>query len=349
MIILIHGPAELLRTEALAQVRAAISEDAEMVDLNTTRLEGRQASVADLQNACDILPFLTERRLVIVDEMLRRQAGQSTGHVSSNATADGENGAEEPPAQAHAGQGQALSAYLDQVPQSTDLVFLESELVTGGAVWRRLSELRRQGLASIVTCTNPKRNDLQDWIRERAAMRRVSLDGLAVMDLAEFVGDDLRQIDQELLKFHDYAGSQRAVTRADVRRLVAATRAANVFEMVDALGLGEATTAGRLLQHLLDIEGEPPLRLLGMIARQYRLLIQAKSLQAQGTRPDEIARQLGLPDWTVQKLLKQASRHNFSRLERSMESILAADESIKTGRSGDREAMDLLLAQLLER
>jgi hypothetical protein len=67
----------------------------------------------------------------------------------------------------------------------------------------------------------------------------------------------------------------------------------------------------------------------------------------QGVRPAEMAKTLNLPGWTVSKLQTQAHRHSFSQLLRAMERILAADEAIKTGKMGDREAMDVLLAELL--
>ena len=197
-----------------------------------------------------------------------------------------------------------------------------------------------------MTCEKLRRNELPDWIRQRAAVRKVKLDAGAIADLAEFVGDELRQLDQELIKLADYA-PHRTVTREDVRRLVPATRAASVFEMADALGMGDGATAGKLMRHALDIDGEQPLRLIGMIARQYRLLIQAKALQAQGVKPPEMARTLNVADWTVPKLLNQANRHTFVALERAMARILAADEAIKTGKLSDREAMDVLLAELL--
>ncbi len=208
-------------------------------------------------------------------------------------------------------------------------------------------ELQRDGHARIVTCPKPRRSEVPDWIRARARLRKVRLDPQAVIDLADSIGDELRQMDQELLKLADYARGDRTVTRADVRRLVPATRAANVFEMCDALGLGDAPTASRLMQHALDSDGEQPLRLLGMIARQYRLIIQAKALQAQGKKPPEIAKELNVQEWTAPKLINQANRHTFARLGRAMECILSADEAIKTGRLTDREAMDVLLAELM--
>ena len=233
------------------------------------------------------------------------------------------------------------------MPDSTELVFVEGDTLGGGAILRRLLELQRDGRARVIVCLNPKRNELADWIRARARFRKVKLDANAVADLADFIGDELRQIDQELLKLADYAGNERTITRADVRQLVPATRTANIFELVDALGMGDAPTAGRLMQHALDVDGEQPLRLLGMIARQYRLIIQAKALQAQGVKPPEIARELNVQEWTAPKLANQANRHTFARLERAMERILAADEAIKTGKLTDREAMDVLFAELM--
>ena len=348
MITLIHGPAELLRAETLAAIRAGIAEDPEMVELNTTWLEGRTATAAELGNACDTLPFLAERRLVIASGLLARLAAPAKGRGKVAEPAEGEDGALEQQLapEVAKGQAKALLVYLDQVPDSTELVFLEEDTAGSGPIPRHLQELARSGKAHIVTCEKPRRNELPDWLRRRAALRKVKLDPVALADLAEFVGDELRQLDQELIKLADYA-PDRMVTREDVRKLVPATRVANVFEMVDALGLGDGATAGKLMRHALDIDGEQPLRLIGMIARQYRLLIQAKALQAQGIKPPDMARPLNVADWTVSKLLNQAARHNFAALERAMGRILAADEAIKTGKLGDREAMDVLLAELL--
>jgi DNA polymerase III subunit delta len=348
MITLIHGPTELVRAETLAAIRNGIADDPEMAALNTLRLDGRSATVSELRNACDALPFLAERRLVIAEGLLARLAAPARGRGKTADLVQVEDGTEEAQLSPEMAKGQAkmLLAYLDEVPESTELVFLEEDTAGSGPILRRLQELARTNQAKIVSCEKLRRNELPDWIRQRATARKVKLDAGAIADLAEFVGDELRQLDQELIKLADYA-PHRTVTREDVRRLVPATRAASVFEMADALGMGDGATAGKLMRHALDIDGEQPLRLIGMIARQYRLLIQAKALQAQGVKPPDMARTLNAADWTVPKLLNQANRHTFVALERAMARILAADEAIKTGRLSDREAMDVLLAELL--
>ena len=79
MITLIHGPTELLRAEALTAIRSSIADDAEIAELNTLRLDGRVATVAELRNSCDTLPFLAERRLVIAEGLLARLAAPAKG------------------------------------------------------------------------------------------------------------------------------------------------------------------------------------------------------------------------------------------------------------------------------
>lgn len=348
MITLIHGPAELLRAEALAELRRGLHEDEALADLNTARLDGRQITVGELQNACDALPFLAERRLVVVEGFLRRLATSGRRPRGGEEHED-EAAAEEPSGEFARAQTGQLLAYLDRVPATTELVFVEDDTIAGGPILRRLMELQRDGRSRIILCAQPKRGELVDWIRARARLRGVQLDPNALADLADYVGDDLRQLDQELLKLADYAGRDRPITRADVRRLVPATRAANVFDLVEALGQEDATTAGRLLQRALDHDGEQPLRLLAMIGRQYRLIILAKALLAEGRKPPEIARELGVQEWTAPRLIAQAGRHTFARLERNLELVLEADEAIKTGRLTDREALDVLYAQLMSK
>lgn len=345
MITLIHGPAELLRAEALAELAASVAPDPELVALNTTRLDARAIDLGALRNACDTVPFLAERRLVIAEGLLARLAGSGKGRAKAGAAPAEEPEGEAPQAAGvDKGAAREILAYLEHVPESTDLVLMEEEAASGQAL-RRIQELARGGRARIVLCDKPKKNDLPEWIRARARRRNLKLDAGAVIDLAEFVGDELRQLDRELDKLADYAAG-RAVTREDVRQMVPATRAANVFELVDALGLGDAAKAGRLMKHALDVDLEPPLRLIGLIARQHRLLIQVKALQARGARPPEIARALNVGEWVVPRLATQAARQSFARLEQAMACILDADEAIKTGRLTDREAMDVLLAEL---
>ncbi len=107
MITLIHGPAELLRSEAVAELRARVAADESLAELNTAHLDGQQITVAELQNACDALPFLAERRLVIVDGLLRRLTAPSQ---AAKARGDPRRGSERGGAPAGSQQGAGQEA-----------------------------------------------------------------------------------------------------------------------------------------------------------------------------------------------------------------------------------------------
>jgi DNA polymerase-3 subunit delta len=356
VITLIHGPAELERSESLQKLRTRIGADADLVDLNSSHLDGRSLTLADLQFACESMPFLADRRLIIVTGLSKRLVSAPRGRAKASADISaaagaGEEGGAVSADQPGSGGQKAAAAILDflaHVPETAELVLVEDEMLPAGPLLRRLTELQREGRATIIACVPPRGADLTQWIRARAKKHQIQLDPAALSDLAEFVGDDLRQLDQELMKLRDYKAGQPggSVTRADVRQLVTATRAANVFDMVEALGAGNAQTAARLLHHALYVDGEEPLRLLALISRQYRQLLQAKALQAEHATPAQVARQVGVPDWKAGKLLSQANRYSMARLQQFLEYMVAADEAIKTGKMTDHEALDVLLTQL---
>ena len=98
-----------------------------------------------LRNACDTLPFLAERRLVIAEGLLARLAAPAKGRGKTAELAQVEDGAEEAQLSPEVAKGQAktLLAYLDEVPESTELVFLEEDTAGSGPILRRLQELVR--------------------------------------------------------------------------------------------------------------------------------------------------------------------------------------------------------------
>ncbi|MCC7355544.1 MAG: DNA polymerase III subunit delta [Anaerolineae bacterium] len=340
MIYLLHGEEEFLRAEALARIKAGLG-DPEMASLNTLWLDGRKASMADVQTACDALPFLSERRLVVVEGLLARLLSRKR---EAGDEADGSQGEDEAKPAGPLLQG--LTAYLERVPATTDLVLDEpQEISKAQPVFKTLMKLVQEGRAEVITCPPIKKQDeLSGWIMDRAKAKGARLTFDAAEELAAFVGSQLRLLDQELDKLMAYA-PDRTITPADVRLLVPATREANIFEMVEALGRGDGKLAVRTLRELLD-DGQPPLGILGMVARQVRLLLQAKELTARGLPAPDVARALRLQGWQSDRIVRQAGRYTFPQLERMHDRLLETDVAIKTGQMDDDMAVEMLVISL---
>jgi len=282
----LHGDDAFSLGEELAGLRAKLAGgDPVMGDLNTTTLEGSRLTLGELRHSCDAIPFMADRRLVIVEGLLWRLApGGRAGRGGSVA------------AEASGSKQQLLdqlAAYLPHLPPTTRLVFVENETLPDShpilEVARAEGKHRR---AWVRQYRLPRERDLPGWIRQRAEEKGGGISSEAVSMLAGLVGTDLRLLDQEIEKLLLYA-DDRQVTSDDVQALVSHARETSIFDLVDCVGRRQTDRALQLLHRLLE-DGEAPLYLLTMLARQIRILIQVAELQERGLTPKEVARRLKL-------------------------------------------------------
>ena len=131
-----------------------------------------------------------------------------------------------------------------------------------------------------------------------------------------------------------------------MHRVASSAREANIFAMVDAIAEKRLPASMRLLHQLLS-EGTPPTHLLTMMARQVRLMVQAKELARQRLSPEEKREQLGLSwNFPIEKLFSQSADHSKERLLAIYDKILETDLAIKTGKWQDELALDLLVVEV---
>lgn len=327
MFYVFHGDDEFSRAEAIARLRHEM--DPVVGELNTTFFDGRDLSMSALRAACDTVPFMTGVRLVIVRDLIS-SAGGGKGSRSERSEPVGD-----------ADRLRDLESYLPQLPESTRLVFDESRSLPDKHPLLRLAV---SSGAYVRAFTVPKGTELEQWIGERARKKGVSIAREAISLLANYVGSNLRLLDQELEKLATYLGGQGTIGVRDVELLVSSVQEANIFHMVDALGARDGRRALQLLHRLLG-EGKAPLYLLTMIVRQFRLLLLARELDALGTPAAEMARQMDVKPFAVGKLLQQATRFRPSDLKAILGQLLDIDVGIKTGQVDGPLALELFVTR----
>jgi DNA polymerase-3 subunit delta len=317
MIYLLYGPDELIRTEALALLKQTVPAD--VADLNITTLDGRRLKVDTLIGTCEAFPFMADRRLVIVQDLLKHQkAGSDRDQVRT---------------------------FLDRLPSTCDLVFLETEeFDKRNALFTYLKEGAKKGRAEVREFLPREGADLLRWLSERAAELQVTLEPAAAQRLIEFIGGESRPLFNELKKLASYVGKNGRITRSHVDFLVQDGQEQNLFAFIDELSLRRRGPALQGLRRLLD-DGQAAPYILFMIARQVRLLIQVKALAEQRIRPDEIASQLGQRPFVVKKALDQARGFRDTELLTLHDRIVAFDQATKTGRIEPETALDLLVVE----
>lgn len=334
MFYVFYGEEEFRRSEEVARFREEIARDG-MGDLNISVFDGRSVDLGELINACSAVPFLTERRLIIVENLLRRLEGVAAG-----------NGEQAPPTSDRRELAERLCAFLPHLPDTTRLVFVEQgKLGKRNPVLRLAAEHEKGYVKEYAPLNGPP---LQAWIRWRASTYDVGITPRAVELLVAAVGNDLRRIDQELGKLSAYAAYGRDITEEDVRALVSADVEEDIFALVDSLGHRQGAEAMRLLRRALEARANE-LYLLSMIARQVRLLLAARDLAERGVPSAEIQRRLRLHPYVARKLQPQVGRFTLEELDAMHRRIVAADGEIKTGRIEPALALELLVLDICRR
>jgi DNA polymerase III subunit delta len=304
----------------------------DMAEMNISRLDGKTSSLNDLRSAALAIPFLTERRLVIVEDALSPYSGQDKKLVRKD-----------------------FLELMESLPQTTALVLVipDSRRYRKGAYeWETLKDKhwlidwaqKHSQQTFVMDCALPTDAEMVSWVKAKVTELGGSFTPPAVSILVDYVGNNTQRAAQEITKLLTYVNFDRPVDDNDVQQLTAQEQQANIFDMVDAIGDRNAQTALKTLHILLEESDVLPL--FGMIVRQFRLLLQARELLDSGDSPDTIARTLKQHPYVAQKITRQAHHFDLPTLESIYHQLLKIDVDGKAGRMDVGLALDVLIAYL---
>jgi DNA polymerase-3 subunit delta len=237
----------------------------------------------------------------------------------------------------------AVTAYLDH-PAPRSLVVLTAPGLKAREVEKHPVFGRLQKDEAALGFFRLREGELFPWLAQEAKRLGKTLTPAAAQRLVEVVGDNLSELHQELKKLALFAGDESTLTPQQVSQLATHSRSYNIFALVEALG--EAALPRRLaaLDHLLDL-GEPPARILTMLARQLRLLIRYKE-NAPHASPADMAKKLKLPPGLIKRLGQQAQKFSLKALRAHLNLLHQADLSLKTSTANPRVWLEYTLIHL---
>lgn len=326
--------------------------DPNMAEMNTTRLDGKTADLNALRADALSLPFLAERRLVIVENVLDRYARLKPKRKPSDKTKD----------VAKPNQIDQFLTLLNDLPPTTALVLVIPDQkknrkraglwetyweTLGDAHWLVKWAKGSGSKAIIIDCALPSEREMANWIGTKAKELGGQLEPFATQVLAEFVGNDTQLAALEIDKLLTYVNFERPVTEEDVKILCTNEKQASIFDMVDAIGFRDGKTASSLLHVLLE-ELDFTYDLFPMVIRQFRFLIQAREILDHGGSKQDLYAIPGLQPFIVQKIADQVQRFSLVELETIYQDLLQIDLGAKTGRMPGELGLDLLIARVAQ-
>lgn len=236
-----------------------------------------------------------------------------------------------------------LTQMMEHLGPQSILVFDTADSEKRSAV---VQFIREHG--AVVNCQTPGSHEAANWLRRRAADRGYALEQPAASMMVATVGSELQRLERELDKVLLYAGEQEVVGTTEVAAVVSGQGQWRIFDLLDAIGQQQSAAALQALSQLLSL-GEPPLRVLAMMARHMVQLLQTKLLVEEGTPSAQVRSQLRVPAFVARKLQAQARHFSTEQLMAAVQACYETDLAIKTGKLAPGLAVEVLTSGLVSR
>ena len=318
---LFYGPEEYLKRNYTDYIEKTLLTD-DFKLLNKVVLEGK-TSTSSIMDNCETMPVFSERKIVIV-----KNSGLFKGKKKAEET--GKKGKPE----------DELAVFLQNIPGHACLIFIETEI---DKRIKYIELIRKNGL--IVEFDYRKPEELAGWVVKRMNVGNHEIDLNTAAQLVEYCEQGMDDISNEINKLCAYAGDRQKITIADIKKVCTKSVKSRVFDLTDAIAAKQCAKALLLLNDMVVLK-EPMPKVMYMIARQFRQLLQVKLLSLEGATQAEITARLKLSPYFSGKILKQAQRFTLETLESAISTGLELDLSMKTGRLEDRVCVELMITSL---
>ncbi len=307
-IYLLYGEESYLRQLYKNRLKKALSGDGDTMNCNL--YEGKDINPNELIDLAETLPFMAERRLIIV---------QNSGFFKSSCD--------------------SLADYLGNVAPETYFVFEETEVDRRNRMFKVVKDKGRP--IEMVPLSEQK---LRTWAAARLRREGRNIRESTMSLLLQKTGNDMCNIEKELEKLVSYTYGRDVITDEDVEAICITRITNQIFDMVDAISDRNQKKALTLYYDLLTLK-EPPMRILFLIAKQFNQLMQVKVLSSKLSDNRLIAEKTGINSYFIGKYMKTARNFSESVLRRAVEDCVNAEEDVKTGRMNDKMSVELLIVK----
>lgn len=330
MIYLFYGEDSFSQIQAIKHLEEQVGM-IEIREANINRYVAKETSKEALIAACMTMPFLAEKRLIIILGLWEYALGKLLNkNKQSNKKNDSYDKAE----------WTDFWNIIEQIPDTTDIIFSEYNF---SPPKKTLSDLSENW--TVREFPRMQEYALVKWIRKKTTDQQIQIQPNAISLLIEIIGSDLWELDNELEKLILYSSGQ-PITIDHVNKLVSATKTVNVFEAINALLNGNIQQSFQLINDLLNGDYEArDFRFL--LARQTRQLILTKALIEKKLSSQEIGQSLNISSsYALKKTMERANSTSWNKLNRLHKQLIETDRAIKTSELEERIALETFVAEM---
>jgi len=239
-----------------------------------------------------------------------------------------------------------LMSSIDKLADGFFAIFIEDDKPDArGKLFKAINDLAKKKIAEVKEYLLPRNQDLIAWVKKAAEKEGALFNPKALELLIAMVGNDLWQLDAEIKKLANYKKNQE-ITAADVDLLIKGKFNDDIFQLMDAIGTKNRVKALKLFQDQID-SGANDVYLLTMLERQFRINLQIKESLSNGNlSANELASELHMHPFVVQKTMQQCGKFSLAELKEIYNKLLDFEIKLKTTKINFELMFDLMIVGL---
>lgn len=278
-------------------------------NLNREVFYASENSAQDILNALQTLPFLSQKRLIIVKGIDKMKASDAS----------------------------QLSSYLLNIVETSVLVLLYNNNYKKETIAKR-KELVNNSISSkhcvAVDCRKLYESEVKSFIKNEFNFRKKNISYDSISKIIDNNGTDLLSIVNEIEKVCLFVGeNKKEVNQEDLDLISGYTKELNIYSLSSCIESKDLEKALFILNKLL-IQGEEPVMILSAIFSSIRKMLAAKSMLEEHCMPTvQVASKLKIHSFYSSTFFSNLKKHSTKKLKGVLKRILEADIAIKTGLS----------------
>ncbi len=263
-------------------------------------------------DALETLPFLSDKRVLVLKDMGL--------FLKKNAT-----------------KAEKLLEAIENIPSTTVMIIVENEVDKRAKLYKKLLKD-----SNTFEFEKQAEEDLVQHIANSLGKDNIKIDKATALHLIYSVGFELEHINNEIAKLSSYLKADSVVRIEDIDSLCSKSVENRIFELVECMGSSKRQRALALFQDLIVLK-EPPARILYMLSRQFRVLLQVKLMQNKNFNRKDIASRLKLPPFVIDKSIRQGNKFTPEQLKKALRECLDIETKIKTGRINSEIGLEMII------
>ncbi|MGL5354158.1 MAG: DNA polymerase III subunit delta [Clostridium sp.] len=289
-------------------------------DLNYIKLDGLTTSFDEIMNACETIPFMGDRKVVLV---YRANFLKDKTDSSDKKTYD------------------EMAKYLKDMPSHTVLImyYLFNDKRENPKKNRKLTTLGK--CCTIVYSEKLKKDKYYKKVEEVFKSQGKEIGKNELRYFAEKVQNNFDIIKREVDKLINYTYG-REIQKSDIDKLIPNKSEDDIFDLVDFISQKKIENAMDLMDELL-FKADQHMLIIISIENHFKRLYEVKVLMSKGKKVDEIASQLKLHPYVCQKTMEQCNRFTIKQLTELMKICLETERKIKSSSIDKQTEMELML------